>query len=275
MIIPLFTPLKRSAKAAVQAAIGRLGYRLIPANFDFSRPQALIVRGDSVGRLKERGEGARQFGLVATAASASSLFEPRFDRALRLGIGQDPIAEIENMRARIYNFVSYLDIARNVEGAVLQIGVSYGKFVRVALEFFGEELAKPIFLIDPWELAKPSDDPAGMPYCHSSAEMLSLLGDANAARVTPIIGYAPEALTQVPPPRFAFVHMNVALPDVELASFEAVYDRVSPGGVVLIDYFAWQGSGGAEDRYQKAAAERGARFVSLLNGQGVLIKPAY
>lgn len=258
-------------KRIAHQALQRSGYRLVPIDREYM--QAYTVHRDGrLERIKERGEGVHHHGLVLTAASTASLHDRKFDAALRAGVAQDPQAEIESIRFRIYNFISYLDYARHLPGDILQIGVSWGKFIGTALRYF-EDLDKPIYLLDPFELAPGSNDPGGHVYCHDHQAMLRGL-DGYAHKVTPIIGFAPEALAQVPSEQFCFVHMNAALPDVELASFDALYDQVVPGGIILIDYFAWQGSNGTEDRYMRRAEARGARFVSLLSGQGLLIKPA-
>mgnify|MGYP001171527622 CR=1 FL=1 len=85
-------------------------------------------------------------------------------------------------------------------------------------------------------------------------------------------GAIPEILAKTEFSGVAFVHvdMNCTLP--ELAAFQFFWDRLSPGGVVLFDDYAYYGHGSQRDAIDAAARARGTEVLSLPTGQGLIIK---
>lgn len=87
-------------------------------------------------------------------------------------------------------------------------------------------------------------------------------------------GTVPEVLSQLPPRPIAFLHidMNCAYP--ERAALEQLWLRMSPGGVVLLDDYAFLGHEIQHAAIDKAAALLGVAVLGLPTGQGLMIKPA-
>jgi hypothetical protein len=85
-------------------------------------------------------------------------------------------------------------------------------------------------------------------------------------------GTVPEALPAVDADRVAFLHldMNVAYPECEALKF--FWDRISAGGIVLMDdyaYFGYEEQGNALDRMARTI---GASILALPTGQGMIFK---
>jgi len=91
------------------------------------------------------------------------------------------------------------------------------------------------------------------------------------ARIIP--GPVPETLGDIDSEQFAFAHIDMNCAAPEIAAIEFLWPRLVPGGVVLLDDYAYSGY-----RSQKLAMDAFARRVStailsLPTGQGLIIKP--
>jgi O-methyltransferase len=85
-------------------------------------------------------------------------------------------------------------------------------------------------------------------------------------------GIVPDVLTEGVPARIAFLHLDMNSPRAEVGALEALYDRLSTGGIVVFDDYGWK-----TFRMQKAAADefmasRGQIILELPTGQGLMIK---
>lgn len=85
-------------------------------------------------------------------------------------------------------------------------------------------------------------------------------------------GPVPEILRKLDIGAVAFVHidMNCALP--ERAAFDFFWDRLSPGGVMLFDDYAYYGHDEQRMSLDEAAELKGAHILSMPTGQGLIVK---
>lgn len=90
------------------------------------------------------------------------------------------------------------------------------------------------------------------------------------ARLVP--GMVPDTLHEVAPARVAWLHidMNITLPEIAAAEF--FWDRLSPGGVIILDDYAYAGHEEQMLAFQDFAAARGALVLPLPTGQGLIVK---
>ena len=87
-----------------------------------------------------------------------------------------------------------------------------------------------------------------------------------------IRGVVPESFSQALPDQVAFLHLDMNSSKSEIAALEVLFDRISPGGVVVFDDYGWIGYRAqqkAEDNFVQA---RGHRILELPTGQGLLVK---
>jgi len=233
--------------------------------------QAYIVHPDgAVGRLKERGEGVKHFGLVATAASTRSLESDRLRAAMEAAKDQDPFTSPLDFTLRLYFEVSFFDLARRSKGDAIAVGVSYGKSVRAIFEYFGDIGDRTFILVDPWSKADRSGD-KGHTFCHDAAEVANKLARWQN-KICLIEGFAPDALADTGDGPLSYININIGEPVAEIETFRRLYPRLSLGGVAVMPGFAWQGAGAAERELIALAEQLGQSFIWLPTGQGVMIK---
>jgi SAM-dependent methyltransferase len=92
-----------------------------------------------------------------------------------------------------------------------------------------------------------------------------------AARIIP--GPVPETLDQIDSDRFAFAHIDMNCAAPEVAAIEFLWPRLSEGGVVLLDDYAYIGYRSQKIAMDDFARRVGVAVLSLPTGQGLIIKP--
>lgn len=87
-----------------------------------------------------------------------------------------------------------------------------------------------------------------------------------------IHGPVPDTLTQIESNTIAYLHLDMNAAEPEVAAFESLWERLSPGALVLLDDYAYSGYGRQKKAMDQAAAARSVAIVSLPTGQGLMIK---
>lgn len=88
-----------------------------------------------------------------------------------------------------------------------------------------------------------------------------------------VAGPIPDTLPQVTAERVAFLHIDLNCAPPEVAALEHFWPRLSPGGVVLLDDYAYWGYRQQKLAMDALAARLGACLCSLPTGQGLLVRP--
>jgi O-methyltransferase len=96
---------------------------------------------------------------------------------------------------------------------------------------------------------------------------------AHIPNIEVIKGRVPEILHERSPgDAISFLHIDMNNATAEIAALDLLFDRVSPGGVILFDDFAWM-SADAQRRAETAwFAARGEQVLPLPTGQGLYVK---
>jgi len=95
---------------------------------------------------------------------------------------------------------------------------------------------------------------------------------ARFANAKIVRGVVPESFSSALPDRVAFLHLDMNSSKSEISALEVLFDRISPGGVIVFDDYGWVGYRAqqkAEDIFVQA---RGHRILELPTGQGLLVK---
>lgn len=101
-------------------------------------------------------------------------------------------------------------------------------------------------------------------------EVAERFSDTPNVRVTK--GRVPEILQEVAPEKIAFLHLDLNNADAEIGALEILFDRMSPGGILILDDFGWLAYADQQSREVPWFAERGYLAIELPTGQGLLIK---
>lgn len=85
-------------------------------------------------------------------------------------------------------------------------------------------------------------------------------------------GRVPESFSQAAPEQISFLHIDMNNVTAEIAALEALFDKVSPGGIIILDDYGWIGYVDQQLAERAWFAERGYAVLEMPTGQGLVIK---
>lgn len=207
---------------------------------------------------------------VYTQHSMRWLHEGRFaeihDRHRRL----NPFNSPNETRLRQYTACMFAEFSKEVPGDFLSAGISFGIAPRVIYDFVEfERLKKTYHFIDPFLGANYPGEGVN-PY-NTDFQFVR-----NQYREDAPVVFHRELLPDCFPLKglergLAFIHLNTTHPSAEAASLQYLYERLNPGGFLLIDSYSF--GRGQFDDYDMVIKRIGAKVFSLVTGQGIIQKP--
>ena len=159
----------------------------------------------------------------------------------------------------------------HLEGDFVECGVLNGTGMKTVIDYFGKDkFGKTFWGYDSFDVL-PDGQPAGdkksalMDFFHSR-----FVG-YEGIRLVP--GMLPESFAEGCPERIAYLHIDLNHAASEIAVLEHLFDKVVPGGVIILDDYEWSGA----YRDQKIAEDawfdaRQYRVFPLPTGQGLVLK---
>lgn len=182
----------------------------------------------------------------------------------------NPFNSPNETRLRQYFTCMFADFAKRAPGDFLSAGISFGVAPRVIYDFVDFKcLGKTYHFIDPFlAINYPGGGPN--PY-NTDFEFVRQQYPEDA----PVVFHRellPDCFPLAGLERgLAFIHLNTTHPPAEAASLQYLYERLNPGGFMVIDCYSF--GNGQFDEYDPAIQAIGAKVFSLVTGQGVIQKP--
>ncbi len=87
-----------------------------------------------------------------------------------------------------------------------------------------------------------------------------------------IKGRLPETLTNIELKKIGFLHIDLNAPEIETACLKILWEKILPGGVVLIDDYAYAGFEYTYVLFNELAKELGVQILTTASGQGIIVK---
>ena len=81
-------------------------------------------------------------------------------------------------------------------------------------------------------------------------------------------GEVPDVLSQRSPNKIAFLHIDLNNAEAEVSTLNALYDRVVPGGSIVLDDYGWIAYRDQKDAADAFFAPRDLPILELPTGQG-------
>ncbi|MDK2124343.1 TylF/MycF/NovP-related O-methyltransferase [Parachitinimonas caeni] len=98
-------------------------------------------------------------------------------------------------------------------------------------------------------------------------EMFSAYPNARIVR-----GILPDTLEQAAPEKIAFMHIDLNSEQAEMGVLTRLYERIVPGGVILLDDFGWMTNRAQMVSERAFFQQHGLMVMELPTGQGLVIK---
>jgi hypothetical protein len=195
------------------------------------------------------------------------LTDPEFARAC------GPEADNPLIRARIWRVHTLCWAARSclgLRGDFVDLGCYDARTVAVMARYagFGEQ-SRTWWLYDLFEDPPAESRKAG----HGpelKAQVEERLRGLGSFRV--IAGRLPDSLAQGAPRRVAFGQIDLNDAAAELTCLDALYERVVPGGMLVLDDFGFARYRESHRRETAFFARRGVPVLELPTGQGLVVK---
>ena len=227
--------------------------------------------------------------IFATTANCDFLHDPGFVAAVRRGA--DPGDGLGHHYSfwRTHVALWAARHAATLPGDFVECGVFKGFTARAVAAYVGFEKfpGRRFFLLDTFEgipeeqisaTERAMNTPVNQPIYRSrdtEAHVRALFADVPGAVI--VRGRIPETLARVDADKVAFLHLDMNVAEPEAAALEFFWDRLVPGGVVILDDYGFSGHNRGhivQKRTLDAVAARfGVGILSLPTGQGVILKP--
>jgi hypothetical protein len=184
-------------------------------------------------------------------------------------------SETPHERGAIWRRVVLVWAARSalrLEGDFVECGCYKGTGPRIVADTIGfGALDRRYYLYDLF------DHDATMPH-HSMTEHGAHLADQVRARfadlpnVVVTQGRVPDSFAIAAPEKIAMMHLDLNNREAEIAALEALWDRMTPGAILVLDDFGWIYYRDQLKAETNWFAARGYHVLELPTGQGLVIK---
>lgn len=166
--------------------------------------------------------------------------------------------------------------AKRIAGDFVECGVWRGYCSAVIADYLDfARVAKTFYLYDTFDGIPAHLDSEGhdAPSFHEPGLYESVVARfAPYPNVKVVRGVVPDSFANAVPDKIAFLHLDLNSSKSEIAALEVLFDRITPGGIVVFDDYGWSGYAAQQDAEDAFMSRRGHRILELPTGQGLLIK---
>ncbi len=245
----------------------------------YLRPLALLIKNLKKGGIKKRvgywGRG------IATFHNVGFLQDPDFKRCYQKTIDAhnadslDPIAHFQ-----VHQAIWCASIASRLPGDFIECGTGRGMMMSAVLESIQDwnQSERRMFLIDtfsPFALDKKTGE-----QLPTSSSPTTYAKDLESTRkqfspwknVEFVVGKIPEVLRNFPSTPISFLHIDLNNAPAEVAALEFFWPTIVPGGVILLDDYAWSGAEKQYEAMNELGRTLGFRILTTASGQGIVVK---
>lgn len=207
--------------------------------------------------------------LIAYGHTRGFLTEPRFVAAVA-GASPKPLERSFVWRTHTLCWAAESCLA--LDGDYVECGTYEGYSMEVVLRYLNGLPNRHCWLYDLFQPTGAAGEGKPLP------EHSPLLHDRVVGRfaawpnVTVTRGKVPDVLHSVAPDRIAFLHIDMNNADAERGAMDLLFERISPGGIVIFDDYGWTGYRAQKAAADEFAARRHLAVLELPTGQGMLIK---
>jgi O-methyltransferase len=227
--------------------------------------------------------------LLTLDKSASFREDSKFKAAIQgtdSSTGENQYASPDGISWRYNTLIWAARQALLVDGDFVECGVYRGDMSWVVTEMIdlpGNQ--RTMYLYDTFrgfsdKYSSPADYPDAPHFFDFANEGYGKAGlyEAVTARfrtksyVRVIRGIVPDILKETAPSRISFLHIDMNSPGPERAALELLYDRISPGGVIVFDDYGWSIFRKQKESADEFMALQSTSILELPTGQGLAIK---
>jgi hypothetical protein len=203
--------------------------------------------------------------------------EPRFVAAYERGIKASGVDHRMHWRVHVALWVA--SQVRHLPGAFVECGVSTGFLSSAIMQFLEwNSLQKDFYLFDTFQgldeqFLTPDEKKTERLTWYKDLSYESVRGNFSEFKNVHITkGAVPDSLGSVHIPHLCYLSldMNCTLPEIEAANF--FWEKLVPGGMILLDDYAYSGYEEQNRAFNSFAAEKCTEILTFPTGQGLILK---
>jgi hypothetical protein len=227
--------------------------------------------------------------LLTLDKSAGFLNDPDFVAAIQSIRGShvyDQYDGADSIAWRLHTLLWAAEQSLNVEGDFIECGTFKGDMAFVIAKRLGRRLSDRTFrLFDSFAGLSPRlaraddypDNPGFIDFANQYYRQEGLLDSVrdrfrSMPHVEIVQGFLPESLAGKTPDHIAFLHIDLNSPKAEVACLEQLFDRVSPGGIIVLDDYGWRAFRMQKQGEDAFFRDHGYLVLELPTGQGLVVK---
>ncbi len=186
---------------------------------------------------------------------------------------------VQNWHWNLQTVLTAAQQAKSVPGDFVELGVYRGHTTKFVADYVGfADWDKRWWLYDTFDGVPEDQNDAGRritPENYGEPFSFEEVRDRFApyGNITVIKGRVPEIFAETSPEQIAFMHIDLNNSTAEVGALDALYDRLSPGGLIVFDDFCWASSAAQYKAGMAWFGARGLTVFALPTGQGLFIKP--
>ena len=218
---------------------------------------------------------------LTTSNNCDFISEPRFAKAYAAAAATKPW-EGFTLQWRTYIVCWFADFVKHLEGDYVECGVNTGAYSRALVDYIDfNSLNKKIWLLDTYqglvpELVSEEEMKGGIGSYMGSYKKKDLyeqvkntFRDFNAEVIK---GPVPDTLPLCKAEKICYlsIDMNVVAP--EIAAAEYFWDKVVPGGVIILDDYGFPPHILQKKAFDEFAKRKGVSILTLPTAQGIIFK---
>jgi len=215
--------------------------------------------------------------LITFARNRSFMLDTHFTESF------STYAETEQERSliwRLHTLAWAAGHAMNIEGDFVECGVLKGFSSKVLCKYldFGNT-EKQFYLYDTFSglPVETSTQQEREGWDYSDLDPEALLQEVRQAfsayhNVMIVPGMVPASFETTVPEKISFLHIDMNSEQAEMLALEHLFDRITPGGIIVLDDFGWIVNQNQMISELKFMAEREHMVLELPTGQGLVIK---
>ena len=243
----------------------------------FLQALALIIRHFT----SKRPTYIHEFDGVATAHNLACLKDPKFEYSLQEAILAGGFDYQIYMRQHQAIWCAETALRLNDAGSFVELGTAKGYTMTTILssmDYQGKDLAKiPVYLFDTF--SNSATDSRGFQhskfgkniyYAESFEQARNIF--LRFPNVRLIQGTLPESLNEIELEPISFLHIDLNAAEVEIECLKLLWDHILPGGIILIDDFAYNGYDYTNRLFSELCLQLGVSILTTAYGPGIIIK---
>lgn len=221
--------------------------------------------------------------LLYTHHSAGFLDDARFMEAYEIGKALDRgvlLKGIYDIHWRMHVLCWAATLVQGLEGDFVDCGVCCGMYARIVIHYVDfQTLDKKYYLLDTFTGLNPeystdaemikNEDFGYRKQVGLYERVQETFRDFNVAVIQ---GSVPDTLPQVTTEKICYLSIDMNSVYPEIAALEFFWDKIVPGGVIILDDYGFANNRDQKLAHDEWAATKQIKILSLPTAQGLIIK---